>query len=496
MARLLSLVRAARLVGTRRGALQGMIQRGQLETFEGMVSEEELLRAFPQANIDEDPALERIERLKDAAYSRRLRERVLPNTELLVARLTEITRDLARAQAQSSADRDTMERLRERLGELAEGGGASREAIAALAAWLDARFAPAPMDEAAPGLFAKERLLRIMSAHVQVRPSGHEFFVEGNDTLLEAALRAGLSVEYGCSGGACGKCKAKVVSGEVQKIRHSDCVLTAAEKSAGVVLLCCNTAVADLVIEAREARGAADMPLQSIEAKVKAVVRMGEAMRLVHLQTPRSSRLRFLAGQSVRLTLPGGASRELAVASCPCDDRNLQFHVPRAPGDAFGQAVFSALAAGEPVRIEGPRGDFVLDEESIRPLVFVAADTGFAPAKSLIEHAMALEAAPAIHLVWIASGPGGHYLDNLCRSWNEALDDFHYVAAAAEGDLGAASAVQRALGPALAALPPAESCDFYVAGPEPFLAASQPLLLAAGIPTPQLRMAATGGGAA
>jgi CDP-4-dehydro-6-deoxyglucose reductase len=488
MARLLSLTRAARLVGARRGALQGMIQRGELAAFEGMVSEEELLRAFPQANFTEDPSLERIERLKDAAYSRRLRERVLPSTELLVARLTEVTRDLARAQAQSKADRDTMWKLRAHLRELAD-GEASREAIAELLAWLDRSFEPAPVDEAAPGLIAKERLLRIMSAHVQVRPSGHEFFVEGNDTLLEAALRAGLSVDYGCSGGGCGKCRAKVVSGEVQKVRHSDYALTASEKAEGVVLMCCNTAVADLVIEAREALGAADMPLQSIEAKVKSVAAMGEEMRLVHLQTPRSNRLRFLAGQSVRLALPGGAAKDLPVASCPCDDRNLHFHVPQHAGDAFCEGVFSALAAGDSVRVDGPRGDFVLNEDSTRPLAFIAADTGFAPVKSLIEHAMALESAPAIHLAWIASRPGGHYLDNLCRSWREALDDFHYSAVTAEGDLESGPGAQRALEAALEGISSADACDYYVSGPAPFLAAAEFFLLERGVPRSQLRLA-------
>src|SRR3970282_1056121 len=93
----------------------------------------------------------------------------------------------------------------------------------------------------------QQDLLRIMTAHVQVRPSGHEFFVDGNDSLLEAALRAGLALDYACSAGSCGKCKAKLVSGQVQQTRHSDYVLSAAEKHAGVILMCCNTAAVDLV---------------------------------------------------------------------------------------------------------------------------------------------------------------------------------------------------------------------------------------------------------
>jgi len=315
-----------------------------------------------------------------------------------------------------------------------------------------------------------------MAAHVQVRPSGHEFFVEGNDSLLEAALRSGLALDYGCSIGSCGRCKARIVSGQAQRMRHSDYALTAAEKNAGVVLMCCHTALGDLVIEAREALGAADMPVQTIDARVKSVSALAEDMRLLHLQTPRSNRLRFLAGQSASLTLPDGASISLPLASCPCDDRNLQFHVQRRAGDAFAERVFAGLKGVDSVRVEGPRGEFVLNEESRRPLVFVAFDTGFAPIKSLIEHAMALDASETLHLYWMAPGPGGHYLDNLCRSWGDALDDFHYQPIAAQAVLWRLLRDHPRLG----------DCDAYVAGPAPLAHAAELQLLEHGLPRAQL----------
>jgi len=315
-----------------------------------------------------------------------------------------------------------------------------------------------------------------MTAHVQVKPSGREFSVDGNDSLLEAALRAGLALDYGCSIGSCGKCKARILSGEAHRTRHSDYALTAAEKNAGVVLMCCNSAVADLVIEAREAHGAADMPLQTIEARVKSVSPLGDEVRLLHLQTPRSNRLRFLAGQSVSLALPGGPSASYPVASCPCDERNLQFHIRRRAGDAFAERVFGGLKGVDSVRVEGPRGEFVLNEESHRPLVFIACDTGFAPIKSLLEHAMALDAAETLHLYWIASGEGGHYLDNLCRSWSDALDDFRYHPISDEA----------ALRQVLQDHPRLGDCDVYVAGPGPWANAAELQLLEYGLPRAQL----------
>jgi len=467
MPRYLTLSRAARLVGVRRGALQSKIRSGELAAFEGMVAEEDLLRAYPQARLEDNSVLERLEAIKEAAFARRVRERVLPSAEVLMARLAELEHYRAIVQEMQA-------RLR------APGGAAG------LLEWLQERLAPA----AAAGrpLLSQDSLLRIMSAHVQVKPSGREFFVDGNDNLLEAALRAGLSLDYGCSAGSCGKCKVRVVSGQVHRLRHSDYAFTAAEKAAGLVLMCCHTAATDLVIEAREAHGAADMPLQTIDARVKAVSPMGEDMRLLHLQTPRSNRLRFLAGQSVRLSL-GEVAASLAVASCPCDERNLHFHVRRRGGDAFAERVFAGLKGVDGVRVEGPRGEFVLDEASTRPLVFVAFDTGFAPVKSLIEHAMALDASETLQLVWVA-GERGHYLDNLCRAWSDALDNFRYDPIAAAPGTAEEALASSALERVLHAHPRLDETDVYVAGPAARAQTAEFLLLERGLPRAQLRLSA------
>jgi len=93
MPRLLTLSRAARLVGVRRGALQSKIRSGELAAFEGMVSAEDLLRAYPQARLEDNSGLERFEAIKDAAFARRMRERLMPSTEALVARLAEMSRE-------------------------------------------------------------------------------------------------------------------------------------------------------------------------------------------------------------------------------------------------------------------------------------------------------------------------------------------------------------------------------------------------------------------
>ena len=90
MPRLLTLQRAARLVGVRRGALQSKIRSGELAAFEGMISVDDLLRVYPQARLDDNAGLERFEAIKDAAFAQRMRERLMPSSEALVARLVEV----------------------------------------------------------------------------------------------------------------------------------------------------------------------------------------------------------------------------------------------------------------------------------------------------------------------------------------------------------------------------------------------------------------------
>jgi CDP-4-dehydro-6-deoxyglucose reductase len=356
--------------------------------------------------------------------------------------------------------------------------------MAELGTFLDAQLAEILGATEAPNALAvMDDMLSVMSAHVTLHPSRHDFFVEGADTLLEAALRAGLAVNYGCSNGNCGLCQARVVSGQVKKVRPHDYVLSEAEKSQGYTLLCCHAAVDDLVLEALETGSTGDIPQQQIVARIKTIEAYGENVRLLHLQTPRNNRLRFLAGQSATLTA-GETQAVLPIASCPCDDRNLHFHVERNAKDDFARTVFDVLIAGDPVTVFGPWGDFVLRAESPRPILFVASEAGFAPVKGLIEHAMSLDAAELLHLYWHASRPTGHYLANLCRAWADALDNFRYTAVAEGGahDLVAGMAEDHA---DLAAF------DIYLAGPEAFVDGAAKALAQQGFPAAQLVTAVT-----
>ena len=436
MSHLLPLSRVARLVGQSRHVLQEMIRNDTLATFDGMVELDELLRAFPEVKWDDDAEFRRVTEIKDRAFAKRVRERALPDKDVLAARLNELGDDYAAAKALLKHYGNVMVWLDEKIDELDEGASMeTHHALHSVRAFLLRNLTELPHDAVqAQAVIAQERILKIMAPTVTILPSGHEFFVEGNDTLLEAALRNGVSLNYGCSNGNCGDCKARVVSGDVKKVHAHDYVLKQAEKDAGVILLCAYAPVNDVVLESSVA-GARDIPVQQLTAKVKSVEVFNPYMAALHILAPRSQRLRFLGGQSIQIKINGSSGR-YAIASCPCEDRHIEVQIPRHAGDAFAEAVFSDLKANDTVEVEGPFGEFVLDEDSPRPIIFLAFGAGFAPIKSLIQHAMSLDLAESMDLHWLADDTG-LFQDNLCRAWTDALDNFNYLPHLPTDDLDA-----------------------------------------------------------
>lgn len=477
MSHYLPLSRVARLVGQSRSAIQRMIHDGELSTFDGMVDMSELLRVFPDVQWEDDGEFKRVEEIKARAFGKRVFERTLPDKAVLAERLYELGKEYAAAKSLLLHYDQVLRFLGDKLDDVAEAGGAaSVNAVAGLKHWLKRELEAAPSEaERAEALLAQESVMRIMSVQVTVQPSGHEFFVEGNDTLLEAALRAGIPLDYGCSNGNCGDCKARLVSGQVKKVHPHDYALKETEKANGAFLLCSYTAITDVVLEAHVS-GAEDIPEQEIPTKVKAVEMLNEHLAALHLTAPRSRRLRFLAGQRVTLSADG-AEGEYYVASCPCEDRHIELHVRR-DNRGFSRKVFDGLRKEDGIRIFGPRGQFVMKLDSRRPVIFVAWEDGFAPIKSLVQHAMSLEIADTMHLYWAASEAVqgvGHYQDNLCRAWADALDDFGYQPLdIAQGPAAVAEAI-------LAGHPDLAHVDIYAAGPSHFLKALEAGALARGL---------------
>ena len=423
MSKTISVSRAARLVGVKRGALQQQIQSGTLKTFEGQIDLADLLQAYPDAQIEDSSMLERVEQIIEQVPYLNFEARALPgDNAALSARIRSLSQELYREKKLRQRQSSLLDDLEHRLGEIT-----TPEESEKLLQWLQqARTHLQKPGDLVDEPLANEAFLRVMTAQATIVSSGHEFFVEGVESILEAGLRGGFALNYGCSNGNCGLCKIRVLSGETQRIRHHDYSLTEAEKGLGYILSCSYTAVSDIALEADEASSIADIPQQNIPIRIKKIDRPNDEILIVSARTPRTNRLRFLAGQRATLSIDHVGESTYPIASCPCDDMNLQFHIPIDTEDSISTFLDQTAKVNDLVTLDGPTGEFVLDENSPRSLVFIAEEDGYATIKGLIEHAMALDTAEKIVLLWLAKDANSLYANNLCRAWNDALDNFYY----------------------------------------------------------------------
>jgi CDP-4-dehydro-6-deoxyglucose reductase len=100
-----------------------------------------------------------------------------------------------------------------------------------------------------------------MTCQIPVQPSGRQFDCEDDETVLDAAIRNGVGLPYGCKSGSCGTCKGKLVSGTVIHGVHQEKALSVVEEENGGTLFCCATPHSNLIIHAREILNAGDFPI-------------------------------------------------------------------------------------------------------------------------------------------------------------------------------------------------------------------------------------------
>ncbi len=268
---------------------------------------------------------------------------------------------------------------------------------------------------------------------ILLRPSGHTFFARPMETVLEAALREGLSLPYGCRNGACGTCKGKIIQGSVDYGCYDAAVLTESEKQQGMALLCRAVPKSDLEIESHEITAVKDIKIRTMPCRVQKQEHIAPDVMILHLKLPANERLQFLPGQYIDILMKDGQRRSFSLANAPQDDEFLQLHARNYSGGIFSQYVFSQMKEKDILRFEGPLGSFYLREAPKKntSIIFLAGGTGFAPVKSMLEYIFnkkdnAFEQCKIL-LYWGARTRADLYLDELPRKWATENDNFSYV---------------------------------------------------------------------
>ena len=269
-----------------------------------------------------------------------------------------------------------------------------------------------------------------MSFAVHIQPSGREFTMQRDETVLSAALNAGIGLPYGCKDGACGSCKCKKLAGSVVHRGHQAKALSAEEEASGLVLTCCATAGSDLVLESRQVTAADALPIKKLPVRVISLTRASHDVMIVRLQLPANDSFRYHAGQYIEFLLKDGSRRAYSMATAPHQQAvkpAMELHIRHMPGGKFTDHVFGAMKEKEILRIEGPFGSFYLREDSDKPIVLLASGTGFAPIKAIIEQMRAKGSTRQATLYWGGRRPADLYQADWIAEQCAAMPNLKYV---------------------------------------------------------------------
>jgi NAD(P)H-flavin reductase/quinol-cytochrome oxidoreductase complex cytochrome b subunit len=319
--------------------------------------------------------------------------------------------------------------------------------------------------------------------HMLVHPDNRIVAVRADERLLDAALREGIAVPFECRNGGCGVCKGALLYGNVDYGHYQPEALSAEERAQGKLLLCSATALSDVEIEYVPLGVPGAAPVKTYTARVETMTRLTHDVMELVLRVEGEEVPAFYPGQYLNVLLPDGQKRSFSFANPPHRRERIELQVRWIPGGLFTTHVFTEMKVGDLVRFEGPLGSFFLREDSEKPIIFVAGATGFAPVKSMLEHAFHIGLKRRMYLYWGVRSRRDLYLVDLVRSWERSHENFRFVPVLSEPRpedrwTGRTGLVHEAI---LADFPDLSGYQIYACGSVAMVEAAHPAFLARGM---------------
>jgi Na+-transporting NADH:ubiquinone oxidoreductase subunit NqrF len=273
----------------------------------------------------------------------------------------------------------------------------------------------------------------VATYEVTLEPSGKTIIVKEGQTLLDAAIRNGIQIPYGCRHGSCSACKAQVLEGDYQLMdRVSDYSLMSFEREEGYILTCSTLAESDMVIEIEEEEADTPFfPVYDFQAEVVENTPCTPDIHKIVLKLAAPSSIRYAAGQFFEIDVPDlEETRAYSMANPYSENGIVEFHVRRIK-DGIGSNYMCDLTPGQHVTGSGPYGKMQLRDRH-KDMIFVGGGSGMAPIKALIEE---LFSAPYEGNAWFFYGARtlkDLYLLDEWRGMEEKYSNFHFIPALSE----------------------------------------------------------------
>lgn len=176
--------------------------------------------------------------------------------------------------------------------------------------------------------------------------------------------------------------------------------------------------------------------METLSANVHRLLLRGDRAQIV-----------FAPGQYLEIHV-GESWLPFSIASAPTGDGTLELHVQYAPQSASARSLFELLAVGRELEVRLPGGEALLDLDDPRPLLLIAAGTGFAQMKAIVEASLAHRPDRPVHLWWAARERQELYLESMARDWQAQFPRFSFtpvVECHEEGFDGVVERIDRAL---------------------------------------------------
>lgn len=315
---------------------------------------------------------------------------------------------------------------------------------------------------------------------VDIRQARTTLDVGDRQTILGAALAAGISYPHGCRSGRCGSCKSRLIEGEVELLQHSRFALTEEEKADGLILACRALPQTDAAVAwlGSEDDDAIETP-RHLDTVVTDLDDLTHDIKLVRLAPADGSPLLFVAGQYAQVRLDGVPPRSYSMANRHGDDF-LEFHIRQVPGGLTSKHVHEVLKIGDAARLEFPLGSSYLRQHHSGPILCIAGGTGLAPIKSIVETALAHGMKQPIHVYFGARGERDLYLVEHFEALTARHPNLSFSAVLSEAKTRKhrQGVVTEAVAVDFADL---DGWKAYVAGPPPMVEATMSLAFARGL---------------
>ena len=255
-----------------------------------------------------------------------------------------------------------------------------------------------------------------MPFSVTIHPSEHQFYVEENESILDAAMRQNIDLPYGCRGGACGCCAGYIVKGEVY-YDDEPIALDDNMKANQQALFCMAKTKSDLEISIEEIEELSQIQIKTLGCHVSSKNKLCHDVISLQLSLDNNERLQYLAGQYIEFILEDGKHRAFSIANAPHKDNFLELHIRHVDGGIFTDFLFDSMPENSSLKMQGPLGSFYLREGRNRPIIMMGGGTGFGPIKAMIEHIEHVGFDQKIYLFMGVRALRDLYMNDMLTQW-------------------------------------------------------------------------------